>query len=52
MLLQKSIKFCSILNFEANSLALNYWFSSILSEETFKFEASMNTNSWNLEENE
>ena len=47
MVLQKSIKFCSVLSFEANGLILNYWFSSLISEETPKFQACMNTyNSW------
>ena len=39
MLLQKSIKFCNVLSFEANGLTLNYQISSILFEETPKFEA-------------
>ena len=44
MILQKSMKFCTALSFEANGLTLNYQFS-ILFEETPKFEACMNTNS-------
>ena len=43
MLLQKSKEFHSVLSFEANDLILNYWFSSILSRLTSKFEACMNT---------
>ena len=39
MFLQKSMKFCSVLNFEANGLNLNYKFSSIFFEESSKFEA-------------
>ena len=34
MFLQKSMKFHSVLSFEANGLILNYQFSSILSKET------------------
>ena len=43
MILQKSMKFCSVLNFVTNGLILNYQFSTILSKETLKFEACMNT---------
>ena len=46
MLLQKSMKFYSNISFDENGLTLNYWFSSILFEETVKFEACMNTYSW------
>ena len=41
--LQKSKKNHSVLSFEANGLTLNYWFSSILSKFTSKFEACTNT---------
>ena len=55
MFLQKSKKFHSILSFEANGLTLNYWFSSILSKLTPKFEACMihtlRSSRANLEEN-
>ena len=34
-------------SFQENRLTLNYQFSSILFEETPKFEACMNTYSWN-----
>ena len=45
--LEKSKKFHSeLLSFEANGLTLNYWFSSILSMLTPKFEACMDTYSW------
>ena len=47
MFLQKSMKFCSIIIFEENGLNLNCWFSSIFFEKTPKFEAYMNTYSWN-----
>ena len=43
MFLQKSKKFHSVLSFEVNGLILNYWFSSILSKLTLKFEACMDT---------
>ena len=46
MFLQKSKKFHSVLSFEANSLTLNYWFSSILSIKTSEFEACTKTYSW------
>ena len=55
MFLQKSKKFHSVLSFETNGLTLNYWFSSILSRLTLKFEACTNTYSGSsrpsLEEN-
>ena len=47
MFSQKSKKFHSVLSFEANCLALNYPFSSILSKLTSKFEACMNTYFYN-----
>ena len=43
MFLQKSMKFHSVLSFEANGLTLNYQFSSILSKLAAKFKAYMNT---------
>ena len=43
MFLQKSKKFHSVLSFEANGLTLKYWFFSILSKLTPKFEACLNT---------
>ena len=43
MFLQKSMKFHSVLVFEANGLTLNYRFSFILSKDTSKFEACVNT---------
>ena len=41
MFLQKLKKLHSVLCFEASGLILNYWFSSILSKLTPKFEACM-----------
>ena len=43
MFLQKSRKLHSVLSFEANGLTLNYWFSSIPSKLTPKFEPCLNT---------
>ena len=52
MFLQKSKKFHSVLSFEANGLTLNYWFSSILSRLTLKFEIhTLGSSRPNLEEN-
>ena len=46
MFLQKSKKFHSVLSFEASDLTLNYWFFSIHSKLTPKFEACINTYFW------
>ena len=46
MFLHESMKFHIVLSFEANGMTLNYPFSTILFEETPKFEACMNTYSW------
>ena len=55
MFLQKSKKFDSVLSFEARGLTLNYWFFSIYSKLTPKFEAciihTLGSSRPNLEEN-
>ena len=50
------MKFCGVISFEENGLILNYWFSSILFDETSKFETYINmyilgSSKPNLEEN-